>query len=391
MSLSLAKEDRKFAIAVAAIFITVAGLVIFLVQTDSGPDAFPSSYSGGSSGAKAAFMLLQNTGYNVRRFTESPRTLAGSAADTTLVLADPLPADAEDIQAVQQFVEKGGRVVGTGPGMAIFVKGNHLARGMPHFDWKSYGVQEPSDLTRGIDEIQLAPQIYFRSDGEDEAPFKNGDEIPVARFHYGKGEVVWWSTAQPLTNAGISRADNFQLLLNSVGAPAGRRILWDEYFHQGGETLVDSLINSPLRWGLIESAFIAMLVCFSWSRRFGPTRMAALPSRLMPMEFVETLAELYKNSGAGSVALEVVYRRFRSRAQQRLSIHRDYDIQTTAGMIARRSPNTDAATVTKLLQEIEGSMGEVLLSPKRTTELIQQLHSLNVELGLITEEKSWKR
>ena len=144
-----------------------------------------------------------------------------------------------------------------------------------------------------------------------DAPFLDGDESPVTRFSYGAGEVIWWSTADPMSNSGIREKDNAQLLLNSVGDAGRGPVLWDEYFHQGGKTVVDSVLASPLRWALLQAALIGALVCLTYSRRFGPARQSVAASRLAPMEFVETLAALYQKSGAAHIAVEIVYEQFR--------------------------------------------------------------------------------
>jgi hypothetical protein len=386
----LRHQDRRFAIMIAGISAMVVALAALILKADSGAGTLPSSYSSGATGAKAAFLLLQETGYNVRRSIENPRFLESVEANTTLVLADPVSDSEADILAVRSFVARGGRVVGTGFGVGVFFKGNHATAGVPHFDWTPYRPNEPSDLTRGVREIQMSPQSYFKGNDGDEAPFKNGSEIPVTRFQYGKGEVVWWSTSEPLSNAGLGRADNFQLLLNSIGEREGRQVLWDEYFHQGSKTVLDTFFNTPLRWGAIQCALIAALVCFSWSRRFGPVRAMPQSSRLAQMEFVETLGQLYQKSGAGNIAVEVVYQRFRTRVQQRFSVRRDAPIDQTATSLAPRLSDTDETELAQLLHELENAVNTTKLSPQRTTELIQKLHGLSKELGFISEDQTWK-
>src|SRR2546422_4760103 len=42
-------------------------------------------------------------------------------------------------------------------------------------------------------------------------------------YSYGKGQVIWWAAATPLSNAGIRQRGNLNLFLNSVGPPGERR------------------------------------------------------------------------------------------------------------------------------------------------------------------------
>ena len=73
MPLKIAPEDRKLAIVFALLLTLALVLSVFVVTTDRGSGALPSSYSAGNYGTKAAFLLLQQMGYSPRRWTESPR------------------------------------------------------------------------------------------------------------------------------------------------------------------------------------------------------------------------------------------------------------------------------------------------------------------------------
>jgi hypothetical protein len=385
----LTTEDRKILIALGVVMVVLLGVVGFLVQSDSGSNSYPSSYGTGTGGAKAAFLLLQQTGYDVRRFHQAPKSLEDFEKGTTLILLDPFPQEAEDISSVQSFVEKGGRIVGSGPGIGLFVKGRHTAALLPHFDWQTYKPQEPSALTRGISAIEASPELFFSGGEGDDAPFKSGDEIPVVRFNYGKGEIIWLSSSSSLTNEGIARANNLQLLLNCVGDPTAGTVLWDEYFHEGGKTLFDTMWDGPLRWAFWQTALLGLLVCFTWSRRFGPLRRLEQPSRLATMDFVQTLAELYKSANVGNVAVEVVYQRFRSKMQQRFLVRRTASLSDLSIAISHKVPGRDQAAVAALLDQAEQSIHDNSLSADKAAGIIQQLHGLSKDLGL-TGEREWK-
>jgi len=382
MPLKIASEDRKLAIGFALLLALALGLAIFMVGTDEGSGTLPSSYSAGNSGTKAAYMLLGQMGYSPKRWTENPRGLADLPPHTTLILADPTPSDEFDIAAVRQFLQKGGRVVATGSGFARFVpKHPALHAGRPHFQWKSYRPHEPSSLTRGIKEIALAPMFYFDSE-QAEAPFIDGDESPVTRFSYGAGEVIWWSTAEPMSNSGIREKDNAQLLLNSVGDAGRGPVLWDEYFHQGGKTVVDSVLTSPLRWGLLQAALIGALVCLTYSRQFGPARQSVATPRLAPMEFVETLAALYQKAGAAHIAVEIVYEQFRGALQRRFSVRTSADAEQVAATIVDHLPGEDSGNTTMLIRRIEDAVANPALPAPEATFLVGEMHKLSKRLKL---------
>jgi hypothetical protein len=377
----IAPEDRKLAIGFALLMALASVLAIFAARAGGQGGALPSSYSAGNNGTKAAFLLLGQMGYAPQRWTANPRKLADLPPHATLILADPIPSDEGDVEAVRQFLRNGGRVVATGVGFAQFVPRPPIRAGTPHFAWKDYPPHEPSALTRGIHAITLAPKFYFDSEKLD-APFLDGDESPVTRFSYGAGEVIWWSTADPMSNSGIRESDNAQLLLNSVGDPVRGPVLWDEYFHQGGKTVVDSVLASPLRWGLLQAALIGALVCLTYSRQFGPARQSVASSRLAPMEFVETLAALYQKSGAAHIAVEIVYEQFRGALQRRFSVRTDADAAQVAAAIAAHLPEADAADTLTLVRRIEDAVRNSKLPVEQATALVGEMHQLSTRLKL---------
>lgn len=381
MPLKIAPEDRKVAVVFGILLLVAFAMIAYMTQTDNGSGTVPSSFSSGNSGTKAAYLLLEQTGYSPRRWTGDPRKLVDLGPNATLILAEPEPGEAAEMDAVRNFVRKGGRVVGTGPTASMFFPGARMRPGMPHFTWKSYKPNEPSDLTRGIEEIELATQFYFDEKSGD-TPFSDGEERPIVRFRYGAGEVIWWSSTDPMSNAAIREKDNAQLLLNSVGDPGRGPVLWDEYFHEGSKTVVDSILASPLRWGLLQAGLIGIVVCFTYSRRYGPVRDSVATSRLAPMEFVETLAALYERSGASQISVEIVNSRFRNALHRRYSIALDAPPHITAKRIVEHAPGLDEDAVRRTLNDIAGIETGAPVTPKQATVLVRQLHEWSAKLKL---------
>jgi hypothetical protein len=380
MPLKIAAEDRKLLIGFGVLLALILVLVIFTVDADGG-GGLSSSYSAGNNGTKAALLLLEQTGHAPTRWTRNPRALAEVGPNATLILANPMASDESDVEAVRTFLRKGGRVVATGESFGQFVPKHTAHSGTVHFEWKSYKPHEPSELTRGISEIVMAPKFYFKQE-DSESPFLDDDENPVTRFRYGAGEVIWWSTAEPMSNSGIREKDNAQLLLNSVGDAGRGPVLWDEYFHQGGKTVVDSVLASPLRWGLLQTALIGALVCFTYSRRFGPTRESVATPRLAPMEFVETLAVLYQKSGGAHIAVEIVYEGFRAALQRRYSVRSTDGAEELAAVIADHLPGSNVKDTALLLHRIEDAAGNPSLRVAEATKLICEMHNLSTRLKL---------
>ena len=43
--------------------------------------------------------------------------------------------------------------------------------------------------------------------------------------------MVWWASSTPLENGSLARANNLDLLLNSLGPREGHHFYWDESLH----------------------------------------------------------------------------------------------------------------------------------------------------------------
>ena len=123
--------------------------------------------------------------------------------------------------------------------------------------------------------------------------------------------MVWWASSTPLENGSLARANNLDLLLNSLGPRDGHHFYWDESLH-GDVRSEWSYASGPARNMLwIGLPVLGLLIVFSFSRRSGPVRDLPQPPRATPMEFLEALGSLYRNAGAAATAVSVALERFR--------------------------------------------------------------------------------
>jgi hypothetical protein len=65
---------------------------------------------------------------------------------------------------------------------------------------------------------------------------------------------------------------------------------------------------------------VALLILITFARRSGPLQIREAESRLSPLEFVETLGDLYHRAHAGSAAASVSYAHFRMLLTRRLGL-----------------------------------------------------------------------
>jgi hypothetical protein len=380
MPFALSSGDRKLLIsAVVMLVILILVASVFAPQNPASV-SYPSSYSAASDGAKATFVLLQELGYNVERWEDSPTALPKDPRGMVLILADPFgAATPEERHALNRFLLDGGRVLVTGYGARFLPDSDSSYNsGLKDYSWQNFPAVLPSPLTRGAREISLLPWTKWgtRYPGQ-VALYGNRGASPVAvMYPVGKGEVVWVSASIPLMNAGIDRANNLEFLMNVAGPRPGR-ILWDEYFHGYGKSLTDYLARTPVPWGLAQCGLVFLAAVFAYSRRSGPVRPLPVESRLSPVEFIETLGGLYQKAHAGQAAVEAAYRRFRFVIAKRYGL----PVNATDEQIARagaKATGVPEAEVLDMLRRCESASMNYDLEDKEALRLVQTLHGYRV-------------
>lgn len=324
MPQALDRGDRKLLIGAGIVLvILVVAASVVSPPTTSSAFSLPSSDSPGWNGAEAAFLLLQDMKYNVERWEKSPVELTGDPSNTVLVLADPIQTPTEDERAaIVSFVEQGGRVFATGPSASELLPQAHSFTPSYNFDEPAhYSPQAPSPIMRNAPDITMIPAQSWSPDLPGQViVYGDDDTAAVVTYRFGKGEIVWWAEATSLTNGAIRDASNLQLFLNSVAPSPGVHILWDEYFHGTHGSLWSYMLRTPLPWGLAQFGLVFVAILFTYSRRGGPVREPATVSRLSPLEFVETLGDLYNSVRAGDVAVQIAAQRLRFVLTRRLGI-----------------------------------------------------------------------
>ena len=324
MPVSLDPADRRILILFGGLLLVVLAIGAFVFPSNSakGP-SFPTTRSSASEGAKAAYLLLTDLGYTVERWALPPTELPQPASDTLLILAEPLlPASAEEISALNRFVNSGGRVLAIGQEAARMVpQGGQLKVEANEAEWKIYRAVAPSPLTRGADEILMAPGTRWEMKHFGHlAVYAEGSQAAVVTYRVGQGRIIWWAAPTPLTNAGITLSGNLQLFLNSVGPARGVRVLWDEYYHGERGTLRSYLQKTPVPLGFAQLGVLALALLLTFARRSGPVRPPQVAARLSPLEFVETLGDLYHRGHAGAAAASISVQHFRALLTRRLGL-----------------------------------------------------------------------
>jgi len=336
----------------------------------------PSSYSTDWLGTKAAFLLLQQSGYRAERWESPPEELPKDAAGTTLIFAEPSErGSGAERAAVSRFVSTGGRLLVMGASGASFAP-QSAAIPIPDSDLtpKSFSALLPSPLSRNAPEVTMVAPDQWKSIGPSQLAIYDRNGKPgVVWYRFGKGEVIWWAIASPISNGSIREKGNLALFLNSVG-PTNSRVLWDEYFHGMRRSLSSYFAETPLPWAGLQLALACAAILFTFSRRSGPVRMPAGESRLSPLEFVDTLGSLYQTARAAPAAVEIAYQRLRLSLARRLGISANVKLPVLCQAAADRL-GWPSNALFNTLSDAERAMRDINPDDAVALDLVRELHS----------------
>jgi Domain of unknown function (DUF4350) len=318
---SLDRKDRRMLVIflgmVVALFVLLA---VFAPNEDPNSNPVPSTYLSGAHGAKAAYTLLQQSGYAIQRWEQPLGQLAEQAGPATvLILAEPASFSREDRLAVSAILHKGGRVLATGLRGGLILPGNRTTVSRQASFAACEAQPEGLQPLAAPGSIWIEPSAAWKgSDSETRVAYTCDDEPVVVEYSIGvqpnQGHAVWWASATPLENASIERGKNLELLLNSVGSAAGKQVYWDESLHGYIATPWDYAKGPVWPLFLFGSIGLGLLVVFSYSRRSGPVRSLPQTPRTTPIEFLDALGALYRSTGAACTAVQIAWERFRAQA-----------------------------------------------------------------------------
>jgi Domain of unknown function (DUF4350) len=387
---SLDRKDRTMlSVVLAMVAVLIVLLAVFSRNQDANNSVVPDSYLTGVHGAKAAYTLLEQSGYSVQRWEQHLSNLPGQAASgstasgSVLIVAEPVSRDPADRKAIAEFLRNGGTVLATG------ATGGYLLPGSAITSPKGLDFAACNAQPNGLSPLANTGSIWMvpASAWDDNRPevhtaYTCAGQPVVVEYDIGKGHVVWWASSTPLENGSIERDQNLDLLLNSIGEPTTnsgklRTIYWDESLHGQVHAKFQNTLG-PI-WNLLWSGAlgVALLVILSFSRRSGPVRPLPQIPRTTPIEFLDALGGLYRSTGANSTAVQIAWERFRAQAglltgQKLTKKDTDWSASEVAAAITRRY-GSSAAGMEPDLVAAEEAITDYNLKPRRALAIVQAL------------------
>ena len=381
MPLRIDPRDRKLLLGAGAVFVVLIIAAAVLSGGANQKSDLPTSYSTGAGGAKAAYLLLAHEGYKERRW-ERPLDGLPQTAGETLILAEPFEAPTrEEREGLKNFIKGGGRIIAIGMFAGTFLPENSS---VPDFVGeiasKKASAVSPSEITRAAPQIVMARQARWETSSAAYPLYADGDATVVVKYPYGRGEVLWWAGATPLTNDGLKTPGNLEFFLACLGGKKNE-VLWDEYIHGYRETAALSIAQTPVKWLMLQVTLLALAVLATFSRRSGPICKPAPDVRLSPLEFVNTLGGLYENAGSASVALDICYQRFRYWLTRRLGVANNISIADLESAVRDRWGAKDDHFAA-ILRRCESAKIDPYLHGPEALHLVQELDEYAVRWKL---------
>jgi hypothetical protein len=299
-----------------------------------------------------------------------------------LILAEPREAlTREEREKLKDFIFNGGHVIATGMFVGTFLPDDDsIPEPLGGMTWVTSSAVSPSEITRAAPEIVLAPQAHWQSFAAAYPLYADAEQTRVVKYPYGRGQVLWWASSTPLTNAGLKEKGNLEFFLACIGN-ARDQILWDEYVHGYRETLGSSIAHSPVKWLALQLGLLGLAVLATFSRRSGPICKPASVVRLSPIEFVQTLGGLYEHAGTASVAVDICYQRFRYWLTRRLGVAGNISVDDLQNAVRDRWALADDHFAA-IMRRCESAKNDPFLQGPVALNLVQELDEYAIRLKL---------
>jgi hypothetical protein len=388
MPMAIDQSDRRLLIGAGGIFLLLLCAIAFLTPSGQNDGVVSSSYSSNPNGTRAAYLLLQQLRFSVERWEDSPINLPQESLNTMLILADPTESpNARERDALLRYVQEGGRVLLTGALVEQFFSGAHLYSEPPDDATRTFPAIVPSGFTRRAPSVEFHPRALWKEIESTQIPLYGDAKHPVAvAWRIGNGYLLWWAGADPLTNTHIAEGHNLVLFLNTLETDENdtaplKKVYWDEYFHGQRMSLWAYAKKTPVIWGMVQTILFAIAILLTLGRRAGPVVPFVAPARLWPLEFVDTLGELYARAGATPAAVDIVYRNLRSGLTRQLRL----PLTTSDSALAQAVENRlgwRKAGLADTLERAKAARQDRNVTPANALALVQELEACERQFDL---------
>jgi hypothetical protein len=200
----------------------------------------------------------------------------------------------------------------------------------------------------------------------DAAPIIGAVDGPVlAGVQRGKGYIYLSAALRPFTNAGLTDAGSPALVLGLLRrAPAGGRLIFDEYHHGfvREPSLGGLLLSSPWGWAVIYAALVGAAYVALSGQRFGrPVPLREETARRSSAEYLESVAGLLRRGRKSGYILSHYRTTLKRRLARPHGISSSLDDDDFVAALATARPLDDAALRALLARMRQSAVSEAEL------------------------------
>ena len=328
----------------ALIVLLAVVLLIWLVRGLGGPQRPYSSLGAHPGGAKAFYLLLEETGYDVARWNGPFQRLPFEQAGQTLIITEPSRqgVSEREAEALRRWVEAGNRVLLLSAGQPALLQAFGLEAEYPESPNQVVLTLPESGhpVMEGVSRMEINRTAYFTNPAGGEPLIESGGEIYALYQQVGSGELIAVSDPDLITNRRIARADHLIFLLNAVEGVGAAPVLFNERHHRFGlpqpasAAQADSILFY-LPWPAFQLALMALLTLFALGRRFGTPRPLPEKSLRSPVDIVVPAAAMWQKARARSLAVDILFQGLRRQAGRKYRLGPDPGIDEMAALAER--------------------------------------------------------
>ncbi len=203
----------------------------------------------------------------------------------------------------------------------------------------------------------------------------------------GKGRLVAIADSGFASNRNLPRAENAVFLdhILAQAVPPGGTVLFDEYHHgdmalASGVTIWDAL-GRPAQLAFTQCLLALLIVIGAVAVRFGQAVPLERGQSRTSVEYVASLAGLYRRAKASPAALETLYRQFLRDLSARLALAPMVNLEQMSEVAARHG-GVDKEALRRLLATCEQRLDSGGVSEPELLDLTRQMEAVRKDLGL---------
>lgn len=387
------KQNARAVLLIAGLFAALIALNFLFFVEKSGEEeselsANRSSYRATPFGILAFYTLLKESGFSVSRF-EKPYTELKAHDPDTLIVISPLEAlnpSEQEIAALGKWVEAGGVAIIIDREIDVTIGGVEINTGRAGSTTSVPPIQ-PTPYTRGVERLSLSQYATRVEVGSKAATYHIGDDkgAVLADARVGKGRLLLLTDPHVVANNGLSEADNVVAALNLFASQPKGKIAFDEYHHGYGASaagggLMAYFRGTPVPWMMAQAGLIAVLVVYSYGRRFARPIPLRRERRTTNLEFVSSMANITRLAQASDLAMQNIYSKFRIRLCRFSGLPVKVETARLADVAARRA-GIDARDLAALLSECEKAASGDKINDSELLKLVSRIREIETRLG----------